>query len=162
MAGLSSCATPNYMQPNNDSVATVSFSNLSDELAEIYIVTNDKTYSITSNLIERKKPQEKSKYKTNIKTGNEITFKYDYNWLMSERTEITSTYSKYNTPTKVNAKIINVANTCSTSVSFVPEENKHYEVYFGLIADKCIIKASEVRGYSDSTKQLISIKSYKL
>jgi len=54
-------------------------------------------------------------------------------------------------------------------VTFTPEENKHYEVYFGLFGEKCIIKVSEARQVykkvtrgivgevSESTKQLISI-----
>jgi len=108
LAVVSSCAKTFYIQPTNDSVATVSFSNLSDELADIYIITNEKSYPIKDDLIERKKPQDRSKYKTNILADNAVTFKYDYNWLMNERTEITTTYSQYGIPSKVNTKEINV------------------------------------------------------
>jgi len=55
LAVVSSCAKTFYIQPTNDSVATVSFSNLSDELADIYIITNEKSYPIKDDLIERKK-----------------------------------------------------------------------------------------------------------
>ena len=77
LAGVTSCAKSYYIPPTNDSVATVSFSNLSDELADIYIKTNNKTYPIERTIIERKKPQDKSKYKTNILAGKPVTFKYE-------------------------------------------------------------------------------------
>jgi len=142
---VSSCTNSYYTQPNHTSVATVSFSNLSGELADIYIITKDKTSLINNKLIENKKPQDKAKHKTSIPSGSEVTFKYEYNWLLRERTNITTTYSNINTPSRVNFEKTNEANTCSNSVSFTPAAHKHYEVYFGLIADKCFIKASEVK-----------------
>jgi len=145
LISVSSCTNSYYIQPTHSSVATVSFSNLSDELADIYITTKDKTYLINNKVIENKKPQDKSKLKTKIPADSEVTFKYEYNWLMRERTNITTTYSILNTPSRVNIEKINEANTCSSTVSFTPEEHKHYVVYFGLIADKCIIKAREIK-----------------
>lgn len=76
---------------------------------------------------------------------------------MCKRTEKNTTYSSLGAPVRIDTNKINVANTCSSSVSFVPEENKHYEVYFGLFSDKCIIKASEARGATELTKQLFLI-----
>jgi len=152
-----SCTNSYYIQPTHSFVATVSFSNLSDELADISIITKDKTSLINNKLIENKKPQDKSKYKTNVLSGSEITFKYEYNWLMRERTEITTTYTQFSIPTRVDIKKVNEANTCSSTVSFTPEVHKHYEVYFGLVADKCVIKAREVRVTTELKKVLIKI-----
>lgn len=159
---VSSCARQYYIQPTIDVVATVSFSNLTDEIPVIYIVSDGKSSPINNYLIENKRPQDKSKYKTKIIANEIITIKYEYRFVMSKKTQISTTYSQFNIPTSVRKQSYKTASTCSNEVTFTPEKNKHYEVYFGMDNDKCIIKASEARTTSVSKKQLYSIPSHKL
>ena len=154
---MTSCSTQYYIQPTNETVATVSFSNLTDELPNIYIVSDGESFPIESFLIENKRPQDKSKYKTKIVAGEKIIIKYQYDWVMRKRTQLSTTYGQFNMPTSVNAESFNTVTTCSSEVSFTPEENRHYEIYFGINIDKCLIKASEARIDSVSGKQLYVI-----
>ena len=155
-----SCSQSYYVQPVSDQVASVSFSNLSDEMADLYIILNDMTYMIDGNVIEKKQPQYKSKFKTNVLAGNKVTFKYVYNWLIREKTEVTSTYTAFNAPSRVSSKNIKDVKTCSSEISFVPEKNKHYEVYFGVFTEKCVIKVSEVYEGGGKINKLIKIKTF--
>lgn len=81
---------------------------------------------------------------------------------MSERTQISTTYGQFNMPTSVKQQSYKTATTCGSEVSFIPEKNKHYEVYFGINNGNCLIKASEARETSASTKQLFTIQNHSL
>ena len=153
----SSCTSSYYKQPTNTPVATVSFSNSTGKHAVIYISINDNSYKIDNNLLENKHPQDSAEHKTNIPTGNKVTFKYVYNWILKKNDEIFISYARFGVPARFDTKQLKTANTCTNTISFIPEENKHYEVYSGLATDKCIIKAYEVTEKENLTNELISI-----
>jgi len=153
---LTSCATKYYSPPNTDKAATVSFSNLSPEIPEINIIDNCTSLKINDSYFENKKPTDISEFKINIPIKRKISFVYNYFWISGEKTvPITIENS---TISLIRIKKIKVIHTCNEIVTFIPEKNRHYEVYFGKNIENCMIKASEAY-YTDDKhkKQLMAI-----
>jgi len=135
------CSRVHYTEPDAGPVASVSFSNLSPERPDIYIIDECKPLPVDYRRIEQKKPKRKSRYKTRISAGKTITFKYEYNFLVNKRTQPVTYETRLSSQIKIE-KISSVS-TCSSLVSFKPEKNTHYEVYFGLVDTNCSIKISK-------------------
>ena len=152
---LFSCSTTYYSLKNSEQVATVSFSNLSRETPEIYIVNNCKSERIKVELIENKKPQERAKYKTEIPAGKNLSFKYHYNFILTEKTSLVTKGSTLRP--KFETVISKEASSCTSLVSFTPEVNQHYEVYFAISGKNCQIKASQSVAITDSKNNLYAI-----
>ncbi|VAW65112.1 hypothetical protein MNBD_GAMMA11-2115 [hydrothermal vent metagenome] len=136
-----SCGRVYYIEPDTESFASVSFSNLSPELPDIYIIDECKPVPVDYRLIEQKKLKQRSAHKTRIPAGKYITFKYEYNFLVNNRTQPVTSEGKLSSRIKIEKT--NYASTCSSLVSFMPENNIHYEVYFTLLDTQCTIKASK-------------------
>jgi len=154
---LFSCSTTYYSLKNSEQVATVSFSNLSRETPEIYIVNNCKSERIKVELIENKKPQERAKYKTEIPAGKTISLNYNYNWILTEKHDLITEGTILSAIPINKTKVSKGISSCSNLISFTPEANKHYEVYFAISGGKCQIKASEAIAVTDSKNNLYSI-----
>lgn len=114
---------------------------MSPELPDIHIISDCKSLPIHNELIERKKPEQVARHKTLIPAGKPISFKYDYNWLISEKTSLVSSGNSYSP--RIETQKTKDVSTCSSLVTFTPQVNKHYEVYFGLMLNKCLIRARE-------------------
>lgn len=154
---LISCSTTYYAPENGEQMATVSFSNLSNETPEIYIVNNCKSEQIDSELIEKKKPQETAKYKTKIPAGRNISFEYNYNWILSKENNLISEGLILNTVPIIKTKVSTKASSCNSLASFTPEANQHYDVYFAISGKNCQIKASKSVALTDSRNNLYAI-----
>jgi len=148
-----SCSRVYYTAPDTGAVASVSFSNLSPELPDIYIIDECGPLPVDHRLIEQKNPQQKSRYKTHIPAGKTITFKYEYNFLMRKGTQPVTYETELSSRIKIEK--INSVSTCSRLVSFKPEKNMHYEVYFGLLDTHCSIKASKSVASDVSKKNIL-------
>jgi len=147
---LASCTTKYYIPPGSDVSATVSFSNLSAEIPDISIIDNCKTSKINNSYIEYKKPSDESTFKIKIPVKRKISFEYKYFWISGEKTEPVTIENQYRS--HIELRKTNVISECTETVTFIPEENKHYEVYFGKNVNKCMIKASEAF-FLNSNKQ---------
>lgn len=146
---LSSCATRYYSPPEQGALATVSFSNLSPEIPKLYITSNCKSFLINQIFIEQKNPADKSKHEINIPANSEITFEYNYYWFSGEKTELVTNGIYY----RIEETKSKIPESCTKTITFIPEDNKHYEVYFGINLDHCIIKAVETQQIQGSAKK---------
>lgn len=155
LGAITACSGSYYVAPELKESAVVSFSNLSPEIPEIYILIKGKSSQINSNYFEKRKPQQRSRYTLKIPAKEKITFNYVYNWVMSEYREPVSVQNKFYSNVEIKTK--KEVDTCRSNVSFKPESDKHYEVYFGIVRGKCIIKASEVYIDKNGRKSLIKL-----
>lgn len=141
---VTSCSTKFYQYQGTDVKASVSFSRLSKDIASIYIIDNCQASQVQPELIEDKYPSQKSKYKIVIPVNRQITFEYRYFWISGETSRLVSK-SNGLTAHRIEAQTDKSVTSCRESITFVPEENKHYEVYFGKADNKCVIKAGEAK-----------------
>ena len=153
---LVSCSRAYYVPPTEPPLATVSFSNMSSELPDVYIIIDCKSHPLDSSLFERKRPDDTSRHKTPVPAGKMISFRYDYNWLISENTQLVTSGASFGS--RIETQKTKQASTCSSLVSFMPEPDRHYEVYFGLVADKCTIKVAESLRVPGGGKKLGSVQ----
>ena len=147
---LSSCSTQYYLPPEQGALATVSLSTLSSDIPEINIISNCKLSTFNHYLIERRKPTDKSINLINIPSNKEITFQNNYYLISSQKTKFNS---KSGFSPHIDTMPIKELSLCTQSVTFIPEENKHYEVYFGISDGKCTINAEEGQRIQDATKK---------
>jgi len=152
---LASCTTEYYIPPASDMSATVSFSNLSPEIPEINIIDTCNSSKINNSYIEYKKPADRSTFKVKIPVKRKISFEYKYFWISGEKTVPVTTENQYQS--HIELKKTKVISECTATVTFIPEENKHYEVYFGKNINKCVIKASEAYFSNNNQKQLLPV-----
>ena len=155
---LTSCAATYYTPVKETSIASVSFSSVSLELPEIRVVDNCNSLPINKNLIVHKDPEDKSGVKLTIPATREITFEYNYHWFSGEKTEFITKGKIVGAHVEIEKS--KVISSCFNSITFIPGENKHYEVSFEFNAGKCIIKASEgiyIDGYSKYRLQKVDI-----
>jgi len=139
---LASCTQNYYMPDTSDTTATVSFSNLSAENPEINIIDNCRSSEIESIYIERKKPSKVAKYKITIPAERKISFQYKYFWISGEKTTLVT--SSVGSLPQIKPETSKEIATCDEVITFKPEKNKHYVVYFGVGKNKCVIKANEI------------------
>ncbi|VAW64248.1 hypothetical protein MNBD_GAMMA08-276 [hydrothermal vent metagenome] len=156
LGAITACSGSYYVAPELKESAAVSFSNLSPEIPEIYILIKGKSSQINSNYFEKRKPQQRSRYTLKIPAKEKITFNYVYNWVMGEYRDVVSVQNKLyaNVETKTRKEV----DTCRNNVSFKSEADKHYEVYFGIVRGKCVIKVSEVFIDKNGRKSLKKLK----
>lgn len=139
---ITSCSQSYYIPSPTGETAFVSFSRLTYEIPEITIIENCRSSTIDPDFIKNRKPTEKNSNELRIPANSEITFVYDYSWFGEEMSELYTSGNQYGP--LIHQKKSKEFNSCTQSVSFIPEENKHYEVYFGKNIDTCTIKVSEV------------------
>jgi len=152
---LASCTTQYYIPTDSNVFATVSFSNLSHEIPEISIIDNCNTSKINNRYIEYRKPTDESTFKIKIPVKRKISFEYKYFWISGKKTEPITIENNYTS--HIELKKTNVISECIETVTFIPEENKHYEIYFGKNINNCVIKASKAYYSNGKQKQLLSI-----
>jgi hypothetical protein len=154
---LSVCSSKYYTFTDSGATATVSFSNLSAELPEIVLIENCATSKIKDVYFENKLPNQKSAKKIKISVDKPITFEYRYSWFSGEVENLVTAGTSLRPHLKLEKnKSISI---CKETVTFIPQENKHYEVYFGLSNNKCVIKASEAR-ISEQGKWISAISTH--
>jgi len=136
-----SCSRIYYTEPTDGSTASVSFSNLSPERPDIYIISNCKILPVESKLIEQRNPLAKSRHKILIPADKIISFKYEYNFIISKGTQPVTTEGRLSS--RIIIEKTNNVDTCSSLISFKPDKDEHYEVYFGLLDTSCTIKAEK-------------------
>lgn len=155
-----SCAMKEYKLPEDGPVASVSFSNLSLGVPELNIINNCESSFINKNYIESKSPTDKAKYKIKIRSKNKITFEYKYHWF--SRNGLIPITQASGLHHSVKEKTSSELRTCTKSVTFVPEENKNYEIYFGIQGNKCSIDVGEVHEIDGTyEKKLLHVTTAK-
>jgi len=147
------CARPYYKPPVNVPVATVSFSNLSVQTPQIYIIADCKPMLVQGELIEPKTPDQAAKYSTEIPANKLIAFQYVYYFVINEKPNIDTGVGGYNIQYSKSL----YTSTCESTIAFTPEPNKHYEVYFGLVEQNCAIKAQESIVSMGANNKLVTI-----
>lgn len=148
---VTSCSTKFYQYQGADAKASVSLSRLSKDIASIYIIDNCEASQIQPELIEEKYPSQKSKYKIDIPANRQITFEYRYFWISGEKSRLVSK-SNGLTAHRIETQTDKSVTSCKESFTFIPQENKHYEVYFGKADNQCVIKAGEAK-FSETGKR---------
>ncbi|MCW8877135.1 MAG: hypothetical protein OQK04_05185 [Kangiellaceae bacterium] len=158
IALTSSCTIKHYTPSIDENFATVSFSNLTRQTPELRIIDSCSTSKIDNALIEQKDPADISKHRLKIPIQRKITFEYKFLWIGDEVTELVPQGTGLGKTIKVERR--NAADTCNKSFTFIPEENKHYEVYFGKGMEKCVLGVGEARlSPSTNQKSLYEVKA---
>ena len=143
---LTSCSHNYYLPATSDNTATVSFANLSPENPEINIIDNCISKEIKRMHIERRSPIKKAKYKIRIPAERKISFNYRYFWVSGEKTTLVTSGNVnigFGSIPNIKSATSKEILTCDERVTFRPEKDKHYEIYFGVDTNKCVIKANE-------------------
>lgn len=146
----SACSTEYYQSTVDKNVAYVSFSNLSREIPGISINTNCKRSQIDPELIKYRRPNEDTDLLLQIPSNIPVSFSYDYAWFEGEKIQLVEKGSLI--IKKTTSKDVN---SCTEKVTFIPEPNRRYEVYFGKNPLSCVIGVSEVFVKPGSHKKLL-------
>ena len=155
---LASCSANYYKTTIEDKFSTVSFSNLTPEIPDVYLIDKCETYKIENQYIERKYPTDKPSKMLRIPVKRKITFEYNILWISGEKKQLENNGGLY-TP-NIEEQTSKTGSTCTETVTFIPEEGKHYEVYFGKSGNKCVIGASEVElGSENKINKLIKLNA---
>lgn len=159
----SACSTDYYKPVSDNDVAYVSFSNLSREIPEISINTNCKRSRIDPELIQYRKPSEHADLLLQIPSNVPVSFGYDYAWFEGEQIDLVTTgASRYNAMTNqlTHRRSLKEVKSCVEMITFTPEPNKRYEVYFGKNPQSCVIGVSEAFFEPTSQKKhLLKVKT---
>ena len=159
----SACSTNYYQSVADNNHAYVSFANLSQEIPEISIITNCKRSRIDPERIKYRKPSENADSLLEIPSDQPVSFVYAYAWFEGEEFQLVDRgYAQQNTQISLltQRKASKGVKSCSEKITFVPEPEQKYEVYFGKNPRSCVISVSEAFVEpGNQKKHLMKVKS---
>ncbi|MDH5408561.1 MAG: hypothetical protein OEY00_08120 [Gammaproteobacteria bacterium] len=122
--------------------AKAAFSTQMDDDAALLMEVDCKKYQISKEVIEDREPKEAAKKLQSIPAGKPLTFYYQ-NMEIGEPVKEPVSISGYGY--RVELKEKPASEDCEASITFIPEKNKNYEIFYGATKDnECHIFAYEM------------------
>ena len=127
---ISACSPPVFHSSQEKTSAKISFSSMSTNRAELSISLRGKSYAISNDMFERRKPASPTNKVFNIPADEEIIL--DYNILEISVITYTPIIKGSVNPSLGYTNDFeehHTLNTCSKKIAFSTEKNKVYEVF---------------------------------
>lgn len=142
---LSACSIPQFRPATGDDTAQVSFSSTMPGKPELTIGINCKSYQVSNDMIDNRKPTEPAKQIHNIPAGNVVTLFYR-NAEIGEHKEVPVTKGdKRAGHYRVDMEQQLSPNICTSHIAFIPEKDTSYEISFGATTkNDCLIFIRQV------------------
>ena len=158
LALTSGCTSKYYKPELAESFAKISFANLTEQVPQLKVIDSCVASQIDNAIVERRNPKSTSKFSLKIPVQRKITFEYNSIWFGKDSTELLAQGTSLTNTTMVSTR--KTAETCKKNITFIPEEGKHYELFFGRGKEKCVLGVSEVRiNHETNEKQLYDVEA---
>lgn len=139
---ITGCTNNPYIPPSEGRIATFSLSTLSKEMPKVNVRFGCKKMSLSLELVERRAPDGAIKKRTALRSGEVVTIQVGYKNVKRRDKALTNQDCKY--ASHFLQKTATGFKNCRSTLSFVPEEGGHYEIYFGLVSGRCSVRALQV------------------
>lgn len=148
------CTIPAFHSAQGENTAQVSFSSQMPNLPELQIGINCQSYLVSNEKIDDRSPQSRTKKVFRIPSGKEI-FLYFENMEIGRLVLWKHLYIDLNASEQQHG-----FDTCSNKISFKPEKDKNYEIFFGATSsNECHIFVKQVSNDIKSrTKKFEDVK----
>lgn len=142
---LSACTIPQFRSAEGDNTAQVSFSSKMPGSPELSISIDCRSYQISNKLIDKRKPAEPAKLIHQVPAGKAITLFYRNTEIGELRNVPVTKGDKKTSIYRTEIEQHHSAEICEIKTSFIPEQNKKYEIVFGATkTNQCQIYVREV------------------
>ena len=136
VACLSSACTAVYQAPGQE--ATFSLSTTSTNKPALSIEYDCKRHRVTEGMVADKSPGSISELVYGLPTGTPVTFTATYSGVPKKSKQL----EQKGAFLYQAVDAIDVGH-CRSSITFVPQSDKHYEVFFNIQLDRCAVRAVE-------------------
>ena len=162
---INACSTPVFHSLQEKDSAKISFSSMSTNKAELSIGLRGKSYSISNDMFEKRKPGSPANKVFYIPADEEIIISYN----IFEIGDITYTPTTKYSVNPYLGSVIDfeeqyTLNTCSKQLAFSTEKNKEYEVFVERAAEGriCQIYVREVASSSKNSRKTFKYVKTKI
>lgn len=163
---ISACSTPYFHSTKGENTAKISFSNQMPNTPDLFIKINCQSFHIGKNNIDKRSPKTRAVNVLQIPSGKEISLYFENTEFVKTKT-VSATHFSHESgyplgqSVRIYPKEQMTFDTCSNSITFTPQKDKNYEVYYGTTNDnKCHIIINEVtNSLTSNTKKFKSIEA---
>lgn len=139
---ITGCTNNPYIPPFEGRIATFSLSTLSTKMPKVNVRFACEKMSLSLDLVERRAPDGVIKKRTALRSGDVVTIQVGYDNVRRRDKALTSQDCRY--ASHFLQKTATGFKSCRSTLSFIPEEGRHYEIYFGLVSGRCSVRALQV------------------
>ena len=154
---LASCVNNDYIEPDGNDVSYIAISTLGQELPSFKITSGCKSSILNVETIENRSPIDEPSKTIKVSDGVPLTISYNYSWFGAEISELRNFGGgRFGENTRIENRQVKQVETCNKQITFVPEANESYEVFFSVVSDKCTLKVARSHNVINSIKQKLS------
>ncbi len=142
LVSIIGCTANSYIPPSDGGVSTFSLSTLSEEIPKVNMSFGCEKMSLNSDWVEKRSPDGAVKKRTALRSGEVVRFQVGYKNVRRRNKALSNEDCKY--ASRFLQQTATGFKNCRSTLSFVPEEGSHYEIYFGLVSGRCSVRALQV------------------
>lgn len=150
LTSIAGCTTNRYIPPSDGRVATFSLSSLSKEVPKVNVSFGCEKMFLNSDFIEQRAPDDKVEKRTVLRAGEVATIQVAYENVRRRDDALSNEDGIY--ASHFLKKTATGFKSCRSTLSFIPEEGGHYEIYFGLVSGRCSVRALQVDYNADDER----------